>query len=117
MTKFSALVIDTMHKWINELTLPHIKKNKSGEDKFDNCVLEDIIPNTEGERVTTCKLHELDLEVLRTCLPDVLIIDDVYIDGKLVEKKDDWEYICNHLLREVLTYSSGADVFYVHLHK
>lgn len=61
MTKFSALVIDTMHKGINELTLPHIKKNKSGEDKFDNCVLEDIIPNTEGERVTTCKLHEIDL--------------------------------------------------------
>lgn len=47
MTKFSALVIDTMNKGINELTLPHIKKNKSGEDKFDNCVLEEIIPNTE----------------------------------------------------------------------
>lgn len=30
MTKFSALVIDTMNKGINELTLPHIKKNKSG---------------------------------------------------------------------------------------
>lgn len=117
MTKFSAIVIDSQHKGVNELTLPHIKKDKSEEDKFDSSVLECVIPTTEGERVTTCKLHEVDLEVFRTCLSDVLIIDDVYIDSKLLENKDDWEYICNHLLREVLTYASGADVFYVELNK
>lgn len=117
MTKFSAIVIDSQHKGVNELTLPHIKKDKSEEDKFDSSVLECVIPTTEGERVKICKLREVDLEVFRACLPDVLIIDNEYFDSKLLEEKDDWSYIYNHLLREVLTYASDADVFYVELNK
>ncbi len=117
MKKNTVIVIDTRHKGLNKITLPYIKNDKNEENKFDNSVLKGIIPTTEGERVTTCKLHEVDVEIFRTCLPDVLIIDDVYIDRKCIKKDDDWEYICNHLLRETFTYASGADVFYVELNK
>lgn len=131
MTKFSALVIDTMNKGINELTLPHIKKNKSGEDKLDSGVLggnyAGIIPTTEGERVTRCKLYEVDLDGLKSVLPDVLIIDDVYNERKKIGKRglndkneikeDEWKDICYSLIKETLMYASDADVYVVHLHK
>lgn len=131
MTNFSALVIDTRHRGLNELTLPYIKKNMSGEYKFDSGVLggnyAGIIPTTEGERVTRCKLSEVDLDVLKSVLIDVLIIDDVYnerkkfgrrgLNDKNEIKEEEWKDICYSLIKETLMYASDADVFSVHLHK
>lgn len=131
MTNISAIVIDTKHKGLNKITLPYIKKNISGEYKFDSGVLggnyAGIIPTTEGERVTRCKLSEVDLDVLKSVLIDVLIIDDVYnerkkfgrrgLNDKNEIKEEEWKDICYSLIKETLMYASDADVFSVHLHK
>lgn len=131
MTNFGAIVIDTKHRGLNKLTSPYIKKDMSGEYKFESGVLggnyAGIIPTTEGERVTRCKLYEVDLDVLKSALPDVLIIDDVYKERKkfgkrgLIDKNEikenEWKDICYSLIKEVLMYASDADVYVVHLHK
>lgn len=131
MTNFGAIIIDTKHRGLNKLTQPYLKKNMSEEYKFDNGVLggnyAGIIPTTEGERVTRCKLSEIDLDVLKSVLPDVLIIDDVYNERKKIGKRglndkneikeDEWKDICYSLIKETLMYASDADVFSVHLHK
>ena len=131
MTNISAIVIDTKHKGLNKITLPYIKKNISGEYKFDSGVLggnyAGIIPTTEGERVTRCKLSEIDLDVLKSVLIDVLIIDDIYnerkkfgrrgLNDKNEIKEEEWKDICYSLIKETLMYASDADVFSVHLHK
>lgn len=68
MTNFGAIIIDTKHRGLNKLTLPYLKKDMSGEYKFDSGVLGGnyvgVIPTTEGERVTRCKLYEVDLDGL-----------------------------------------------------
>lgn len=131
MTNFGAIVIDTKHRGLNKLTLPYIKKDTSGEYKLDSGVLggnyAGIIPTTEGERVTRCKLYEVDLDGLKSVLPDVLIIDDVYNERKKIGKRglndkneikeDEWKDICYSLIKETLMYASDADVYVVHLHK
>lgn len=131
MTNLGAIVIDTKHRGLNKLTLPYIKKDMSGEYKFDSGVLggnyAGIIPTTEGESVTRCKLSEVDLDVLKSVLPDVLIIDNVYnerrkfgkrgLKDKNEIKEDEWKDICYSLITETLTYASDADVYSVHLHK
>lgn len=131
MTNFNALIIDTKHKGLNEITLPYIKKNMNEEYKFDSGVLGGnyvgIIPTIEGERVTRCKLSEVDLDVLKSIFIDVLIIDDVYnerkkfgkrgLNDKNEIKEDEWKDICYSLIKETLMYASDADVFSVHLHK
>ncbi len=131
MTIFCAIIIDTKHRGLNKLTLPYLKKDMSGEYKFDNGVLggnyAGIIPTTEGERVTRCKLFEVDLDGLKSVLPDVLIIDDVYNERKKIGKRglndkneikeDEWKDICYSLIKETLMYASDADVYVIHLHK
>lgn len=131
MTNFGVIIIDTKYRGLNKLTLPYLKKDTSGEHKFDSGVLggnyAGIIPTTEGERVTRCKLSEIDLDVLKSVLPDVLIIDDVYnerkkfgrrgLNDKKEIKEDEWKDICYSLIKETLMYASDADVYSVHLHK
>lgn len=131
MTNISAIVIDTKHKGLNKITLPYIKKDTSGEYKFDSGVLggnyAGLIPTTEGERVTRCKLFKVDLDVLKSVLIDVLIIDDVYnerkkfgkrgLNDKNEIKEDEWKDICYSLITETLMYASDAYVYVVHLHK
>lgn len=131
MTNFGAIVIDTMHRGLNKLTQPYLKKDTSGEYKFDSGILggnyAGIIPTTDGERVTRCKLYEVDLDALKSVLPDVLIIDDVYNERKKFGKRglkdkneikeNVWKDICYSRIKKTLTYASDADVYSVHLHK
>ena len=131
MTNFGAIVIDTKHRGLNYLTRPYIKKDTSEDYIFDSGVLggnyAGIIPTTEGERVTRCKLSEVYLDVLKSVLPDILIIDDIFnarrkfgkrgLKDKNEIKEDEWKDMCYSLIKETLMYDSEADVYIVHLHK